>query len=69
MLIDNALFSVAQGHAFFAGTCGRFVSSAKTRGSPPPGVAPRYKFVRYHVEHSDDFTQQLRADATRAAEK
>jgi hypothetical protein len=46
MLIDNALFSVAQGHAFFAGTCGRFVSSAKTRGSPPQyGVAPRYKFV------------------------
>jgi hypothetical protein len=46
MLIDNALFSVAQGHAFFAGTCGSFVISAKTRGSPPQyGVAPRYRFV------------------------
>jgi len=26
---DNALFLVAQGHAFLAGTCGTFVSSAK----------------------------------------
>jgi hypothetical protein len=43
---DNALFSVAQGHAFFAGTCGTFLSSAITRGSPSQyGVAPRYKFV------------------------
>src|SRR5260370_5413132 len=40
-LIDKALFSVAQGHAFFAGTCGSFVSSAKTRGSPPQHGVPR----------------------------
>ena len=36
----------AQRYAFSAETRGRFVSSAKPRGSPPQyGVAPRFRFV------------------------
>jgi hypothetical protein len=31
-LIDNTLFSVAQGHAFFAGTCGIFFIEQKAAG-------------------------------------
>jgi hypothetical protein len=32
------VFFVAQGHVFFAGTCGRFVSSAPTLMASPPQI-------------------------------